>query len=393
MSETNKTRLNASAITVGKELPVDVYHKSGVLLVKRGHYVLTEEQKQRLLSNGEIDKGAQMAVAERELRERREKQVEQERKERESRESRVLNPLIEMDTLSHKIRGVLNHFFHVHDFEQTITLIADRLLLLADKQPDGLIASCLLVPFQDYGSIHSLHTAAILAVLGRRLRLPPEEMQVLICAALTMNISSTKLQTELTKQEGKLTNEQRNDVYGHPLLSSALLRDLGVENERWHLLVQQHHEEWNGSGYPYGLVRDDIDPGAHLIRLTDVLTSLLVTQAHRPGRLPSIALGRLFKGEFSEFDPRFVALLIKELGIYPPGSFVRLANREIAVVTHRPQEGSNQPRVAAVRNANGEVYGEPLPRNTRQSEYAITEAVSVKEAGVRPAFLLKIWST
>ena len=390
MSDPNKVKLQSSNIAIGKELSMDVYHKSGVLLVKRGHYVLTEEQKQRLLENGEIDKGAQMAAAERELRERREKQAEQERKDR---ENHTLNPLIEMDTLAHKMRGLLNHYFHVSQFEWKITTVAERLLLLADRQPDGLIAACMLVPFQDYGSTHSLHTAAILAILGRRLKLPVEEMTVLLCAALTMNISSTKLQTDLTKQESRLTDEQRSQVYGHPLLSSALLRDLGVQNDRWHLLVQQHHEEWNGSGYPYGLEKTDIDPGAHLIRLTDVLTSLLVTQAHRAGRLPSIALGRLFKGEFSEFDPRFVALLIKELGIYPPGSFVRLANREIAIVTHRPQDGSNtQPRVSALRAPTGEVYGEPLPRNTRQADCAITEAVSAKEAGVRPAFLLKIWN-
>ncbi|MNR24597.1 Cyclic di-GMP phosphodiesterase response regulator RpfG [compost metagenome] len=183
-------------------------------------------------------------------------------------------------------------------------------------------------------------------------------------------------------------------MYGHPLLSSALLRDLGVENERWHLLVQQHHEEWNGAGYPYGLKKEEIDPGAHLIRLTDVLTSLLISQAHRAGRLPSIALARLYKGEFSEFDSRFVALLIKELGIYPPGSFVRLANQEIAIVTHRAADGNNtQPRVASVRANNGEVYGEPMPRNTGLADYAISQPVSPQEAGVRPAFLLKLWNS
>lgn len=392
MSENSKAKLHASDIAVGKRLPMDVYHKSGVLLVKQGHYVLTDDQKRRLLLQGEVDKDVQMAQAERELREKREKQAEQEERERKERESRLINPLAELDSLAHKMRGLLHHYFHVHKFETQISHVALRLLQLADKQPDGLIAACLLVPFQDYGSMHSLHTAAILAVLGRRLKLPPAEMQVLLCAALTMNISASQLHTDLSKQHDKLTDDQRSEMYGHPLLSSALLRDLGVEDDRWHLLVQQHHEEWNGSGYPYGLVKEEVDPGAHLIRLTDVLTSLLVTQAHRAGRLPSIALGRLYKGEFSEFDPRFVALLIKELGIYPPGSFVRLANREIAVVTHRPAEGANQPRVCAVRSANGEVFGEPLPRNTRQSEYAIAEAVSLKEAGIRPAFLIKIWN-
>lgn len=392
MSHMDRVKPAADTIKVGRELGMDIYHQSGVLLVKRGHYVLTKEQRQRLLNEGQIDRPGQMEAAERELREKREKQEAQTRKER---ESRPLNPLIEMDTLAHKTRGLLHHYFHVSNLESEISHIAKRLLILADKHTDGLIAACLLLPFNDYGSMHSLHTAAILSILSKRLKLPTEERHVLLCAALTMNISTSRLHTELCKQNTPLTAEQQSDMYGHPLLSSALLRDLGIENERWHTLVQQHHEEWNGSGYPYGITKESIDPGAHLIRLTDVLTALLVTQAHRAGHLPSIALGRLFKGEFSEFDSRFVALLIKEIGIYPPGSFVRLANQEIAIVTHRPSESSqtNQPRVATVRRANGEMCGTPLLRNTRQSEFAIVEPVSAKTAGVRPTFLLKIWDT
>ena len=387
---TEKSKLSADMILVGKQLSVDVYHRSGMLLVKQGHYVLTPEQKQKLLDHGQLDNTAKASMVEKELRDRRERQ-EQERREA---ANQVLNPLVDMDLLAHKVNGLLNRYFHVQDFVQEISMVATRLLALADKQPDGLIAACLLVPFNDYGSMHSLHTAAMLAILGRRLNLPQKEMQVLLCAALTMNVSATKLHTDLSKQESALDALQKSDMYAHPLLSSAILRDLGVEDDRWHLLVQQHHEEWNGSGYPYGMKKEEIDPGAHLIRLTDVLTSLLVTQAHRAGRLPSIALGRLFKGEFSEFDPRFVALLIKELGIYPPGSFVRLANREIAVVTHRPSDNNTRhPKVSAIRSANGEMYGEPLPRNTRTAEQAILEPISLKEAGVRPAFLLKIWNT
>ena len=386
----DKSKLSADMIMVGKQLPVDVYHRNGMLLVKQGHYVLTPEQKPKLLQHGQLENSAKAAIVEKELRERRERQEQ----ERRMAEAQIINPLVELDQLAHKVGSLLNRYFQAPHFSADIQLVVNKLLLLADKQPDGLIAACLLVPFTDYGSMHSLHTAAMLAILGRRLNLPQKEMQVLLSAALTMNIAATKLHTDLTKQDSALDASQKADMYAHPLLSSAILRDLGIDDERWHLLVQQHHEEWNGSGYPYGMKKEEIDPGAHLIRLTDVLTSLLVTQAHRAGRLPSIALGRMFKGEFSEFDPRFIALLIKELGIYPPGSFVRLANREIAVVTHRPGDGNTKhPKVAALRSASGEMYGEPLPRNTRMADYAIAEPISLKEAGVRPAFLIKIWNT
>ncbi|MEQ6289468.1 HD-GYP domain-containing protein [Vogesella sp. GCM10023246] len=382
------TPLPPNMITIGAELPTDVFAKNGMLFIKRGHYVLTEAQKQRLLDHGLITGHDRAAQIEKELRERREKH-EQERREHANRQN---NPIIEMDRLAHKMGGLLNRFFQFRNFGEEIEHVAEQLIRLAQQHPDGLIAACLLVPYKDYGSMHSLHTAAILAVLGRRLNLPAAEQQILLCAALTMNISTTAMHSELSRQEQPLDDAQRSEMYAHPLLSSAILRDLKIEDERWHLLIQQHHEEWNGSGYPYGLKKEQIDPGAHLIRLTDVLTSLLTTHAHRPGHLPSIALGKLYRGDFSEFDARFVAMLIKEIGIYPPGSFVRLGNGEIAVVVQRPAEGrGNTPRVAAVRAGSGDMYGEPLPRNTALAEYTITGPVSLKDAGIRPGFLVKQW--
>ncbi|SCK30273.1 HD-GYP domain-containing protein [Vogesella sp. LIG4] len=379
--------LTANMINIGK-IPADVFAKNGMLFIKQGHYVLTQEQKQRLVEHGHLTSHDRAALVEKELRERREKQ-EQERREQANRNS---NPILEMDRLSHKVSGLLNRFFEFRHFELEISHVADSLIRLAQQHPDGLIAACLLAPARDYGSTHSLHTAAVLAILGKRLNLPRAEHHVLLCAALTMNISATMLHTELDRQQEPMNEEQRSEMYAHPLLTSAILRDLKVEDERWHLLVQQHHEDWNGGGYPYGLSKEQIDPGAHLIHLTDVLTALMTTHAHRPGHLPSVALGKLYRGDFSAFDSRFVALLIKEIGIYPPGSFVRLVNGEIAVVVQRPPEGrGNTPRVAAVRAGSGDMYGEPLPRNTALSEYAISGPVSQKEAGIRPAFLVKLW--
>ena len=195
----DKAKLSADMIMVGKQLPVDVYHRSGMLLVKQGHYVLTPEQKQKLLEHGQLENSAKAALVEKELRERRERR-EQERRQA---ENQIINPLIELDQLAHKVGSLLNRYFQAPHFSHDVHLVVNKLLLLADKQPDGLIAACLLVPFTDYGSMHSLHTAAMLAILGRRLNLPQKEMQVLLSAALTMNIAATKLHTILHKNQRK----------------------------------------------------------------------------------------------------------------------------------------------------------------------------------------------
>lgn len=76
------------------------------------------------------------------------------------------------------------------------------------------------------------------------------------------------------------------------------------------------------------------------------------------------------------------SLLIKELGIYPPGCYVKLASGEIAVVTHRG-ESAKTPRVAAVTSPNGDVRSQPLRRDTSLPTHAITGTVPSQAVKLR----------
>lgn len=378
----NKTKLHPLLLRVGQELPVDVYASNGLLLLKKGHYVLSGEQRDKLLNVGVGDKDAIEARVEREKRERTEALRKQEETQRPA------NPLLEMEFIGQRVQGLLSHGLAVAGLADSLHSVVQRLNELATQQPDALLAAILLVPQRDHGSGHPLHAAALLAVLGRRLRLDEQQRHALTGAALTMNISITLLHNQLTGANAAATPRQREALFTHPLLSSAILREAGIQNELWHTLVQQHHEERNGSGYPMRLKQDDTEPLAHLLHLVDVLTARL-----SPGHAIEPAariMAKLFQGGYGEFDPQYTALLIKEIGIYPPGSCVRLANHEIAVVSHR-REKANEPRVAALRKADGPPYAEPLLRETRNPGFHIIEAVPLAQAGVRPGFLARLW--
>ncbi|XLM21726.1 phosphohydrolase, partial [Chromobacterium piscinae] len=86
---------------------------------------------------------------------------------------------------------------------------AQTLIQMAENHHDALVASIFLVPFSEYSVAHSLHTAALLAILTRRVELPPSHRETLICAALTMNISQVELQNELYDQAARLDDGQR----------------------------------------------------------------------------------------------------------------------------------------------------------------------------------------
>lgn len=375
-----QARVDGEQLTVGEALPFDVFAKNGFLLMKKGYYILTDEQKKKLLKTG-----VTQVLAE-------EKPEEPQYGDATEEKHLLPGPFDEMSHLYLRTRGLLRHTFSVKDFPGAIQSVAQSIIQLAETQPDALIASILLVPFREYGPAHSVHTAGLLALLTRRMSLPANHREILLCAALTMNISQVELQNELFGQQEELTSDQHQAIQAHPLLSSAILREAGVTDELWHTLVQTHHESWVGNGYPFALDRSHILPPAHILHMADIACAKLTPRRYRSAMLPATALGHIFQRKDAEFDSAFTTLLIKELGIYPPGSFVKLSSNEIGVVTFRGNKPST-PQVAALRKLDGMPYGEPLIRESRNPAFKVMEPCGAHLGGVRPSYLGRLWKT
>lgn len=379
MADPAKTRLPSSFVRLGQPLPVDVYHESGILLLKKGHYVLTPEQRERLLAAGHGDSEAVAARLERE---------QQERAARRQQDSlaQPCNPLVEFEFLLHRTEGLLSHGLAVRGLGSALREVLASLLELSQRLPDGMLAASLLLDSRLPAAAHGLRVATTLAVLGRRLGLDAATLHSACGAALTMNIAIVGLLGKLRQQDEPLSEAQSAALLAHPVIGSAILREAGIDDELWHSLVQSHHEKPDGSGYPQALRGDEVPPLARLLALLDQLGE----QVESGRLLPSQALATLFRDPASGHDPAQLAALVKELGVYPPGSFVELASGEIAVVTYRG-DSANTPRVAALRRRDGPPYAEPLLRDTRQLAFRISRAVGRGSTGVKPAYLIRLW--
>ncbi|WP_158253656.1 HD-GYP domain-containing protein [Chromobacterium alticapitis] len=375
MDSTKKpAKIVSAMVEIGKELPVNVYAKNGFLLLKRGHYVLTPELKQKLVHMGFAETKAETRALEKPNLNDQKKQ----------------SLFEDIAFLQIRVRNVLYRALATQNLEGKIMELAKTLIRLAGTHHDALIASIFLVPFSEYSVAHPLHTASLLAILTRSVKLPPSHREVLVCAALSMNISQVELQNELYSQSGQLSEDQRQAIQDHPLMSSAILREAGIEDQLWHTLVQTHHESWSGKGYPQGLSKEQILPPAHLLHLADITCAKLLPRRYRAALLPATALGQIFQRKDSEFDQSFITLMIRELGIYPPGSFVKLASEEICVVISGGAKPS-EPLVAAIRRGDGPPYGEPLLRDTSKPGLKIVAPCHASEARVRVSFLARLW--
>lgn len=366
-------------IRMGKELPLDVYARNGLLLLSKGHFVLSDRQREKLLEMGYSVDGNRMAAVS--LPEQPDTMTVRE------------SVLHEMAFLQQRTRTLLTYAMQLEDFPRKVGLLVRDIVRLTEQHPDGVIASLLLVPFNEYGPAHALHTTALLALLSRRIAdLLPEQRSSMLSAALTMNMSICQLQNTLYHQQDVLSAQQEDEIADHPLMSSAILRAAGVADELWHWLVQTHHESWLGNGYPYGLARSEIESLAHMLHMADITCAKLTPRSYRAGMVPAAALGHIFQRKDSEFDPAYTTLLIKELGIYPPGSFVKLANDEIGVVLARSEKAS-EPQVAAIRRSDGPAYIDALIRDTSLPAHKVVSPCPASQAGVRASHLARLWRT
>lgn len=231
------------------------------------------------------------------------------------------------------------------NYRERVIELARLLNDIVTCQPDGVIAALMLCPYHHYVAHHAINCALLAVRLGQSYGLKYTETEQLVCSALTMNIASASLQDSMASQQAKPSTAQQQILHAHTLLGSALLREAGVEDNLWHTIVLLHHEKKNGRGYPFGLAREDVEPLAHLLHMLDIVTAKLMPRTYRPRIKPQQALGELYAGKMGQIDAELIAHLVKIIGIYPPGSFVELADGSKAIVVNATSNAAT-PRVA-----------------------------------------------
>lgn len=243
---------------------------------------------------------------------------------------------------------------------------ATEVLSLYFQDAEAALGLVRLIPLQGMALRHCLHSALVALVVGEALGWPEQRLESLTCAALTMNLSEMPLHEHLAMGARVLTDAQRQAIRRHPARSTEILVDAGVEDREWLAAVLAHHEHLDGSGYPTGLAGDAIPLPARILRVADYYCAKVGGRHYRPPRSPEQALRSLFGAERQRLDMQLAAHLLRRLGLYPPGTLLRLANREIAVVTRYPGRRKALRQVVSFLDYRGRLHERPQVRDTCQ---------------------------
>lgn len=127
---------------------------------------------------------------------------------------------------------------------------------------------------------HSLNVGLISRVIGKWLKMPLEEVNLLTLAGLLHDIGKTQIPAEILNKPGKYTDEEYAIMKTHPTHGKKILNDKGFDPRILYAALQ-HHERCDGSGYPRGLEEDEIDDFACIVAIADVYDAMTSARAHR----------------------------------------------------------------------------------------------------------------
>ncbi|MBT9455376.1 MAG: hypothetical protein IV097_02025 [Burkholderiaceae bacterium] len=354
-------KLSGGQIQVGKPIPYDCYDGNGQLLLKKGLVVDSQRQVDFLLERGlygqaEASGGDATPV-----------------------NDRPASPFELISDCYNRLSRLLSlpsaqSAGASPPLAQPIQALAADIQKLCRLDADAVLGAVHLDHAVRYGVMHPVHRAIVCEMLARRKAVPEDERLQIVAAALSADISMIKLQDELARQKEQLQPQQRLALHQHPLESLKLLTVQGVVNKTWLTAVVQHHEACNGKGYPSGVAAGGISQGARILKLADMYTALIAPRAQRAGAISKVAMRELYLKRGEEVDEELALLLIKELGVFPPGAFVKLYSGELAIVTRRT-DNPKAPAAKAVVGPRGAPYERPAPRKTEIREYEIVGVV------------------
>ncbi len=370
-----KIKLQNSDLQVGKALKWTIFDSEGHLLFKPGAIIASQLQVESLLTRGafrndDSDNNDEQVLAD--------TPEPRSNKFTDSTAIKVATSLLRLTPFDilHNIFQRLRTLFEsiennpVQISTQTAA-IAKIIIQLFKKDREVMIGAIRLMHEYDYTLCHPIHSSILSALMGARLKYGYNKQIRLICATLTQNISMNALQEQLQEQDERPFEEQQLAIESHPSASAMMLSVCGVTDEKWLNIIQQHHERPDGNGYPDKISQEDILEEAMIIGLADRYSAMLSGRLHRKGMNTEEVIKVLGKSRNKDCDEKLTMLLIGTLGVYPPGSFVKLKNGETAIVIRRTTN-PKLPIVSSYVDPLGAPFKKPIIRDLSAVSIEIT---------------------
>ncbi len=249
-----------------------------------------------------------------------------------------------------------------------------------NRNRDALIALTKLKKNDKDTHTHSVNVAIIAIAYAQYLGLPQDKLPLVGLAGLFHDYGKIFIPQVVLNAPRKLTPAERTIMQAHVELGHA---HLAREQDANHEILQgvmQHHEKYNGTGYPNRLKGNTISIYGLILSLSDHYDALSSQRVYKDPMPANVALAVMYKMRNQVWAPGYVERFIKMLGIYPTGTPVQLSNGERGVVCHTSPDFPALPSVIVALGPDGRSVRPLLRDLSEEPELEIERSLAGADA-------------
>lgn len=269
---------------------------------------------------------------------------------------------------SQKVHGEANKI--IHSLMQDVRLgkqieleqvdpIVGRMSESILRNQDALLSLCRIKQKDNYTFLHSVSIGALMMSFARAVNLSSEEMRLVGIGGMLHDIGKMKVPDEILNKPGKLTDAEFDIMRLHVVYSRDILSDTPGIAQASLDVASQHHERFDGSGYPLKLKGSEMSIYGQMASIVDVYDAITSDRCYHKGMEPTVALRKMFEWSKFHFNPELVHAFVRSIGIYPVGTLVMLESSRIGIVIEQREVSLAQPLVRVVFNAKKDYYIKP----------------------------------
>lgn len=243
---------------------------------------------------------------------------------------------------------------------RTVDKIVSNLLVLVQTQRSEIVGFILGGEILEMElAKSSVNTAILSTIIASHLAFPRHKLVQIATSALLHDVGMLSVSQAIVQKEGKLDDNEMfmmrsHANYGYKIIVNELLYSDEIGRS-----AIQHHERYDGEGYPQGLKGENIDLNARIISVADAFEAMVSPKAWRDSLVGYQAMKNLVSDNSRRFDPKVIKAMIQCMGIYPIGSLVLLNNSAICRIIESHNEAPLRPVVRILMDE----FGRAFPQN------------------------------
>jgi putative nucleotidyltransferase with HDIG domain len=226
--------------------------------------------------------------------------------------------------------------------------IVERITDSILRNKDAFISLARIKKKDEYTFQHSVSVCALLVAFCRAMEYGKDVIMEAGIGGLLHDAGKMKIPDYILNKPGPLVESEFEVMKSHAAIGRELLKQTPGMSETAIVITGQHHERYDGTGYPDKIKGDEIAQLGQMASIVDVYDALTSDRIYHQGLEPTAALKKLFEWSKFHFNPELVQHFICMIGIYPVGSLVRLKSGMLGIVVNPGTENLLRPIIRTV---------------------------------------------